>query len=151
MRAACVARVREARAALQNRSRPAVRQVLEEIIDDEQQGRQAVSGAVGGTVGCGGGAFGGAVGCGGGAVGGAAGGGGEDAAMHGENAGAARGEGGFAEWDEALEDALSADERAELLVHLEAVLLEEELLQHAELRDAEEDAELRYLVGLCER
>ena len=140
MRAACVARVREARAALQNRSRPAVRQVLEEIIDDEQQGRQAVSGAVGG-----------AVGCGGEAVGGAAGGGGEDAAMHGENAGAARGEGGFAEWDEALEDALSADERAELLVHLEAVLLEEELLQHAELRDAEEDAELRYLVGLCER
>ena len=140
MRAACVARVREARAALQNRSRPAVRQVLEEVIDDEQQGRQAVSGAVGG-----------AAGCGSGAVGGAAGGGGEDAAMHGENAGAARGEGGFAEWDEALEDALSADERAELLVHLEAVLLEEELLQHAELRDAEEDAELRYLVGLCER
>lgn len=137
MRAACERRVREARSALLSRSGRAVRDVLMEIIDDEQSARLPPPS--------------GAAEDGGGGGGGAAG----DSAMQEFPGG---GGGGGGQWDEAFDDALTADERADLLAHLEAVLNEEgaraeaELSQqHAVLREAEEHAELAYLVELCER
>ena len=133
MRAACERRVREARSALLSRSGRAVRDVLMEIIDDEQSARASLpsTGAAGGG--------------GGGAGGGAAAG---DSAMQESPCGGGQ-------WDEAFDDALTAGERADLLAHLEAVLKEEgarvESQQHAVLREADEHAELAYLVELCER
>ena len=140
MRAACERRVREARSALLSRSGRAVRDVLMEIIDDEQSARASLP-STGATGGGGGGGGGGA------AAPAAAG----DSAMQESPCGGGQ-------WDEAFDDALTAGERADLLAHLEAVLKEEgarveaELSQqHAVLREADEHAELAYLVELCER
>jgi hypothetical protein len=142
MRAACEARVRAARAALRDKGRQCVRSALEGIIDDEQHSMLVCYGDDGGA----------SCGEGGGEGVTAGGGGGGGVVVDDAHFGGAAGDAG-GEWDEALEDALTVDERAELLAHLEAVLLEEEeelSQRRAELRNAEENEEIGYLIGLFE-
>ena len=121
VRAACEARVREARNDLQRQARSSLRFALEEIIDDE-----LLVGA-------------GARGVGGAGAGGGGGGGGSSVA---ETSDA---------WDDAAEEdggELTAAERLDLLLHLQAVLEEEDADQHVEQRERLEEEELAYLVGL---
>ena len=167
MREACEARVREARDTLQRQNRASVRRVLEEIIDDEQLGSDARHAAAA-AASCGGGGGGSSVCLGHAAAaerGRGGGGGGEDG-MGGSSAphcfafypsspseaGAESGEEGHAgrDWDAEVNAALTTEERADLLAHLEAVLLEEEADFYVDQRVKEEEEELAYLVGLNE-